>query len=76
MTKQAIIEKTAKTMSLLPAEKAIEISDFAEFLFKQYEESQITQGIQLIVSKSEMYALLETEEDLYTLADIKEPYNG
>lgn len=40
MTKQAIIEKTAKTMKLLPEDKAVEISDFAEFIFKRYEEAQ------------------------------------
>ena len=76
MTKQTIIEKTVKAMENLPAEKAVEISDFAEFLSKQYEESQITNGIQTIASKSKTYAFLENEEELYTLSDIKEPYNG
>ncbi|HTN19795.1 MAG TPA: hypothetical protein VL125_04940 [Pelobium sp.] len=76
MTKKAIIEKTAKTMSLLPDEKAVEISDFAEFLFKRYEESQTTKGIGVMASKSKIYAFLEDEEELYSLADVKEPYNG
>ncbi|HET8828203.1 MAG TPA: hypothetical protein VFM79_02625 [Pelobium sp.] len=76
MTKQAIIEKTAKTMSLLPDEKAVEISDFAEFLFKQYEESQIIKGIGVMASKSESFTFLENEEELYSLSDVKEPYNG
>lgn len=76
MTKQAIIEKTTKTMTLLTDDKAVEILDFAEFLFKQQEDSQISAGIQLLASKSKTYAFLESEPELYTLSDVKEPYNG
>ena len=76
MTKQAIIERTLKAIDLLPENKAEEISNFAEFIFKRYEESQITEGIESIVSNSTTYNFLKEEEELYTLSDIKEKYNG
>ena len=38
MTRQAIIEKTLKAISLLPENKAEEISDFADFVIKKYED--------------------------------------
>ena len=61
MTKQAIIERTLKAIDLLPENKAEEISNFAEFIFKRYEESQITEGIESIVSNSTTYNFLKEE---------------
>lgn len=74
MTKQAIIERTLKAINLLPEDKAEEISNFADFIFKQYEESQITEGIQTLVSIDKAYDFLEEDEDLYTLDDFKGIY--
>jgi hypothetical protein len=36
MKKQLIIEKTLKAINQFPNDKAVEISDFADFLFKRY----------------------------------------
>ncbi len=76
MTRQAIIEKTLKAISLLPENKAEEISDFADFVIKKYEDQKLTNAIQQIVTDSKTFAFLESEEELYTVADLKEVYNG
>ena len=76
MTRQAIIERTIKAINRLPEEKAEEISQFADFVSKRYEEYQLTQGIQKLTANSQAFDFLNDEEDLYSLADVKEPYNG
>ena len=76
MTKQLIIEKTVKAINLLPEDKAEEISDFAEFIIKRYEEHQLTEGIQQLITNSQTFDFLKEEEDLYSEADLKEVYNG
>ena len=76
MTKQEIIEKTIRLLNQLPDDKAEEISDFADFIFKKYEESIISEGIQQLSSDSKTFEFLKEEEELYSLKDIKEKYNG
>lgn len=76
MTRQAIIERTLKAINHLPEEKAEEISHFAEYMMKQYEEQQLTKGIQRMAFNSQAFDFLKDEEDLYTENDLKEKYNG
>lgn len=76
MTRQAIIERTLNAINQLPEEKAEEISDFAEFMIKQYEEQKLTKGIQRMTFNSQAFDFLKNEEDLYTENDLKEKYNG
>ena len=76
MTRQTIIERTLKVINQLPEDKAEEISDFADFVLKQYEEQLLTKGIAHLIANSKAFEFLKDEEDLYTEADIKEPYNG
>lgn len=76
MTRQAIIEKTLKAINQLPEKKAEEISDFADFVMKRFEEQQINQGIQELISEGEAFKFLNDEEDLYSENDLKEKYNG
>ncbi len=76
MNRQVIIERTVKAINHLPEDKAKEISDFAEFIMKQYEERVLTEGITNLTSNSKAFDFLKDEEDLYTEADIKELYNG
>ena len=76
MTKQIIIERTLKIISQLPEDKALEISDFADFIFKRFEEQELTRGIQKMVSESQTFDFLKKEEEIYSLADLKEVYNG
>ena len=75
MTRQAIIDHTIQVINLLPQEKAIEISNFADFISMKYEEQRMTENIQKIVSDSKTFNFLNEEEDLYSLTDLKEEYN-
>ena len=76
MDRQVIIERTIKAINHLPEDKAREISDFADFISKQYEEQVLNEGITRLISNSKSFDFLKEEEDLYTEADVKEPYNG
>ncbi len=76
MTKKIIIERTLKVINQLPEDKAEEISDFADFVFKRYEENELTNGIQKMISESHAFDFLNDEEDIYSLTDLKEIFNG
>ncbi|SEP24970.1 hypothetical protein [Mucilaginibacter sp. OK283] len=76
MTRQAIIERTVKAINQLPEDKAEEISDFADFVSKRYEEHQLTHGIQKLAADSNTFDFLNNEEELYSVVDLKEVYNG
>ena len=76
MTRQVILERTIRAINQLPEEKAEAISAFAEFIMKQYEEHQLSQGIQKMAAGSSAFDFLNEEEDLYTESDLKEVYDG
>lgn len=75
MTKQLIIQKTVNSINQLPENKAEEISDFADFIAKRYEEHLLIAGIQQLASNSQTFDFLKDEESLYTEADLKELNN-
>jgi hypothetical protein len=56
--------------------KAEEISDFADFVYKRYEENLLVSGIQKIISDSKTFEFLNSEEEVYSITDLKEIYNG
>ena len=74
MTREAIIQKTVKTLNKLPAEKAVEVADFADYILKKHEEYTLQDGIEKLVEQSKAFEFLSSEEDLYTAEDIKEKY--
>ena len=74
MTKEAIIQKTLKTLSVLPNEKAEEVADFADFIMKKHEDDLLQKGIQTIVEQSNVFSFLNDDEDLYSVEDIKEKH--
>lgn len=74
MTKESIIEKTVRTLSALPAEKAEEVADFAEYILKKHEEYILQEGIQQLAVNSQVFDFLNNEEDLYTTEDIIKKY--
>ncbi len=76
MTKQIMIEQTLKVFNQLPEEKVEEISNFADFILKRYEESELLRGIQKNSSDSNTFIFLNDEADLYTMADVKKVYNN
>ena len=76
MTRQSIIQRTIEVINQLPQEKAVEISDFAEFLIKKYEEQLMLAGIMQLSSDSKAFEFLAAEEELYTVNDLKERFNN
>ncbi len=74
MTKEAIIQKTIKTLNMLPTEKADEVADFADYMLKKFEEDNLQKGIETLVEQSGAFQFLNEEEDLYSEEDIKEKY--
>jgi hypothetical protein len=74
MTRDVLIKKTLENLTRLPDQKLREVSDFAEFLINKIEERLMTEGIQKLTSDSKSFKFLETEEDLYSKADLKEVY--
>ena len=75
MTREAIIEKTLQAINQLPQDKASELSDFADFIIKKYKDQVLTHNIQQLATKSKTFDFLNDEEDIYSLADLKEKYN-
>jgi hypothetical protein len=71
MTKEAIIEKTVKTLNILPSEKAEEIADFADFILKKHEEYILQKGMYKLAEDSKTFNFLNEEEVLYSVKDIK-----
>lgn len=74
MTRETLIKKTIENLTKLPDQKLKEVSDFAEFLLNRIENQLMTEGIQKLVSDSKTFKFLESEEDLYSLDDLKERY--
>lgn len=76
MSREATIENTMKAIEKLPDNKLKEVYNFISFMLRQYEEEQLTLGIQKLTQGSKAFEFLEKEEDLYSVNDLKEVYNG
>ena len=76
MRRQAIIQHTLNVINKLPDDKAEEISEFADFVMKRYEEHLLNYGIQQLNADSKSFDFLNNEEDIYTEADLKEVYHA
>jgi hypothetical protein len=72
MKKQLIIEKTLKAINQFPNDKAVEISDFADFLFKRYEEEKLAKGLQSVISESKTFFILREDDEIYSIKDLKD----
>ena len=76
MSKQELIEKTINALQKLPADKVAEVSEFADLMLQRNRDKEITSVIGQLSSKPKSYQFLDEEEDLYTLNDVKAPYNS
>ena len=74
MEKETIIKRTIKTLSKLPQSKILEVSNFAEFILKKYEEELLQKGLNVLTSEAKTFYFLKDEQDLYTVEDLKEKY--
>ena len=74
MAGKTLINRTLTTLSKLPPDKVKEVSDFADYILKKYDEEILQRGIEKLVSDSKAFAFLSQEEDIYTVEDLKEKY--
>ena len=74
MPRETLIKKTIRTISKLPQDKVKEVSDFAEFILKKYDDEIMLKGIQKLVTDANTFYFLNDEEDLYSFEDMKEKY--
>lgn len=74
MGKQEILAHTIKTLEKLPKSRLIQLSEFAEFLLKQFEEEILQKGIAQLSEETPALKFLEEEEDLYSIKDLKERF--
>lgn len=76
MQRTTLINNTVNNLSKLPDDKVKEVSDYEDFILKKYEEEVLQEGMSPLVSNSKAYKFLEEDEDLYTVSDLIEVYNG
>jgi len=76
MSRQELIEKTVKSLSLLPDIKVMEVADFADFLTHRLDDKIIQKGIRSLSSNSSIYKMLDSEDNNYTVNDLKEEYKA
>lgn len=74
MSREAILIKTIGSLSRLPDSKLQEVADFADFLMSQLDSGMVTDGIAQLASGAKTFKFLEEEEELYSLADLKERF--
>ena len=74
MSREELIQKTLSALSKLPADKANEVADFADYILKKYDEETLQKGIEKLSESTKAYDFLKTEESLYSVSDLKEKY--
>ena len=72
MAEKTLINRTLTTLSKLPPDKVKEVSDFADYILKKYDEQILRRGIEKLIGDSKAFAFLSQEEDIYTVEDLKE----
>ncbi|MCX6278176.1 MAG: hypothetical protein NT004_08770 [Bacteroidetes bacterium] len=65
MTGKTLINRTLITLSKLLPEKVKEVSDFADYILKKYDEEVLQRGIEKLIDKSKTFNYLKDEEDFY-----------
>ena len=76
MAREALINKTISTLWKLPQDKVKEVSDFADFILKKYDDEILLLGMNKLVTDAKTFYFLKDEEDLYSVEDMKEKYKG
>ena len=71
MTDQQLLSNAIKYIKKLPRNKAEVVIDFAKYLCREYEDDSIKNGIMKLAAESKSFEFLKSEEDLYSMKDIK-----
>lgn len=74
MTREAIIQKTMEVISALPDDKIEEVSDFAAYILKKYDDRILRQGMYTLVEQSDAFNFVNEDEETYTVNDLKERF--
>jgi len=75
MKHNILINKTIERLKLLPEEKIRAVETYIDFLLAQViDESSLQDDIQKLVSETDAFKFLETDEELYSLTDLKETF--
>ncbi|MFP4458390.1 MAG: hypothetical protein ACLFSQ_02240 [Candidatus Zixiibacteriota bacterium] len=72
MTKSEIISNTIDILNSLDEAQIKEVNDFAQFIYRKYEDKLMTKGIHKLSSSS--LDFLENEPENYTESDLKVKY--
>jgi len=70
MDRQQIIENIITKINQLPDGKVKEMDDFINYLTSKIDDKMLLEGIQNITEKSNTFAYLKDEEDLYSVNDL------
>ncbi|WP_159470890.1 hypothetical protein [Dyadobacter sp. 3J3] len=74
MSRNALIKIVLGHLSKLSDREIEKVSKFAGFLLSKSGDSILVEGIQKIASESKSFDFLHDEDDIYTVADLKEIY--
>lgn len=75
MVSHADIGRIVRILQQLTSDKVEAVSDFADFMLRKQEEQMTTESINQLVMESDSFYFLKEEEELYSLADIKERFD-
>ncbi len=74
MSRKQIIDKAVSTINRLPMDKIEEVADFADYILQKIENNSLQNDMEHVMSESTTFDFLCKEDDIYTLADLKERY--
>jgi hypothetical protein len=74
MTREAIIQKTIEVLSALPDDKIEEVSDFADYVLKKYDDRSLQKEMQTLIEQSDTFNFVREGEEIYSTNDLKERY--
>jgi hypothetical protein len=74
MTREAIIQKTIEVLSALPADKVEEVSDFADYVLKKYDDRSLQQEMHALIEQSDTFSFVREDAEIYSIDDLKERY--
>lgn len=61
-------------LSKLPEDRIRAVKDFADFVYKKYEEEILQKGMEQLSSESQALNFLREEEELYSEKDLKKKF--
>ncbi len=74
MTREAIIQKTIEVLSALPDDKIEEVSDFADYVLKKYDDRSLQREMQTLAERSETFNFVREDEETYSVTDLIDRY--